>query len=68
MRSLVTFAVSVEVTKPTWTEPSDGLGPVDGVVLDDSGRGKFHEGSIVIVVFIFIIHFLGGCAARLAGS
>ena len=32
MRSLVTFALSTEVTNCMWTEPSDSLGPVDAVL------------------------------------
>lgn len=38
MRSLVTLAVFMEVTNPIWTKSSDGLSPVDGVVLDYSVR------------------------------
>lgn len=49
LRSLVTLAVSMEeVTNPTQT-----LGPVDGVILDHNVRDKFNAGSIVISNFFF---------------
>ena len=50
LRSLVTLAVSMEeVTNPTQT-----LGPVDGVILDHNVRDTFNAGSIVISNFFFL--------------
>ena len=43
MRSMVTFVLSTEVTNHMRTEPSDGLGPVDAVLL-----------FIIIILFYFL--------------
>lgn len=38
LRSLLTLAVSMEVTHPMWIKSKDGFSPVDGVVLDYNAR------------------------------
>lgn len=48
LMSLVTLAVSLEVTDHMWTKCSDSISPVDRVVLDHNISDKFHKRIIVV--------------------